>query len=103
MTKRNDEYTKELNRLAAIGEVDPNWYTNHLKKQREAENKALEDERIRVKKIKCPVCKSTSKSFHSKGESNGIFGPGYHYKETDSYYVCQKCGVMYKDLNKPKK
>jgi transposase-like protein len=115
MSKKNTkvkEYTKELNKLAKESgpvktipwpELDPNWYQNMMKKQEEAENKAREEEKKRIEDMKCPVCKSTEKGFVSHGKDNGIFGPGYHYSETDSYWVCHKCGVMFKDLNKPQR
>jgi rubredoxin len=108
MNKRVNEYREAVNKLlqesgpAKKVEIGPNWYTNHLREQAEAETHARNLEEKRIKNLKCPVCQSTSKSFHSTGSSNGIFGPGYHYSETDSYWVCNKCGVMYKDLNKQK-
>jgi len=109
INKKVKEYHKELNRLTVEGGpvntvvIDPNWYTNLLKEQQEKENLARKAEQQRVNKLKCPVCCSTKKAFHSKGHDNNIYGPGYHYTETDSYYVCQECGIMFKDLNKPQK
>lgn len=108
MSKRDKAYETELNRLAKEGKletasIDPNWYTNWLKEYEESKKKAEEIEKKRIDDMKCPVCKSTDKGFVSHGKDNGIFGPGYHYSETDSYWVCHKCGVMYKDLNKPQK
>lgn len=109
MNKRDKAYKDELNRIAEESgpvkktEIDPNWYTNHLKEQQEAENKAREVEQKRINDMKCPVCGSTDKGYVSQGQSNGIFGPGHHYSETDSYWVCHKCGVMFKDLNKPQR
>jgi rubredoxin len=107
--KRAKEYSKELIELAEKSgpvktvEIDPNWYHNMMKQQEEAKAKAHEAEQKRIADMKCPVCQSTDKGFISQGHSNGIFGPGHHYSETDSYWVCHKCGVMYKDLNKPQK
>ena len=107
MSKKVKEYREALLKIAEESgpvipvTIDPNWYTNLLKKQEETEAKARKDEQNRINKIKCPVCQSTSKGLHSNGHDNNIYGPGYHYTETDSYYVCQKCGIMYKDLNKP--
>ena len=107
-SKRDKEYENELDRLAKEGKFrtvteDPEWYSNYLKEQEDAKNKAREIEKQRIDDMKCPCCQSTDKGFVSQGHSNGIFGPGYHYSETDSYWVCNKCGVMYKDLNKPQK
>jgi len=65
----------------------------------EAEKKAEED---RIKAIKCPSCKSTSKEHAQHRNDNGIIGTGYASWITNEYYVCKKCGAMFKDLNKNK-
>jgi len=65
----------------------------------EAEKKAEED---RIKAIKCPSCKSTSKEHVEHRNDNGIIGPGYASWVTNEYYVCKKCGTMFKDLEKYK-
>ena len=74
-------------------EFDENWYEQHL--QAEEEN--------RIKKIKCPSCKSTSKEHIEKRNDNGIIGPGYSSWLVEEYFVCNKCGTMFQDINKLKK
>jgi transposase-like protein len=64
---------------------------------------AKEKEEERISAITCPSCKSTDKEHIVKSNNNGILGPGYHSWIVDEHFVCKKCGVMYKDLNKPKK
>ena len=80
--------------------LDPNWYQKHLEEKRKAEDEARKKEENRIKKIKCPSCKSTSKDHIQKRESNGIIGPGYSSWIVDEYFVCKKCGTMFKDLEK---
>lgn len=84
-------------------ELDPDWYEKAMAKRQaevDAERKAEED---RIKKIKCPSCKSTSKDHIEKRNDNGIFGPGYSSWIVDEYYVCRKCGTMFKDMEKNNK
>ena len=76
------------------------WYEKHLKAEREAKEKVRKEEEDRIKKIKCPSCKSTSKEHIEKRENNGIIGPGYSSWIIDEYFVCKECGTMFKDLNK---
>lgn len=52
----------------------------------------------RINKIKCPVCKSKEKHRSIQRDSNGIMGPGHSSWTVEEYFVCKKCGVMYKDL-----
>ena len=82
--------------------IDPDWYTKHLKAEEEAKEKARKEEEERIKKIKCPSCKSISKEHVVKSENNGIFGSGYSSWVIDEYFVCNKCGTMFKDLFKIK-
>jgi transposase-like protein len=67
-----------------------------------AEEKAKK-EKERLSNIKCPLCKSKNKNHVVKSENNGVMGPGYSSWETENYYVCLDCGIMYKDLEKFKK
>ena len=66
-------------------------------------NEAIEKERNRFDELKCPVCKSLNKKETTISENNGVIGSGYHSHITLQYLVCQDCGVMYKDINKPEK
>jgi predicted Zn-ribbon and HTH transcriptional regulator len=71
--------------------------------QRKAEIEAEEKAEIdRIKAIKCPSCKSTSKDHIEKRDDNGIIGPGYSSWIVDEYFVCKKCGTMFKDMEKMK-
>jgi hypothetical protein len=81
-------------------ELDPNWYEKMQEETRQAEMKALKEEEERIEKMSCPSCKSTDKDHIVKSEDNGIYGPGFCSWVIDEYYVCKKCGTMYKDLNK---
>ena len=84
-------------------ELDPDWYEKALKKRQDeidAEKKIEED---RIKKIKCPSCKSVSKQHVEKRKDNGIYGPGFSSWIVDEYYVCNKCGTMFKDMVKMKR
>ena len=64
---------------------------------------AVELEKERFAKLKCPVCKSETKKEIFHAHNNGVIGPGYHSTVTLEYVVCEECGVMYKDLHKPAK
>lgn len=82
--------------------LDPDWYKKHLEVKIEDEEKAHKAEEDRIKKIKCPSCKSTSKDHIEKRNDNGIFGPGYSSWLIDEYFVCRECGTMFKDMEKYK-
>ena len=72
-------------------------------KEREKKKEAWDKKEFkRFKNIKCPVCQSTKKENITKTANNGIIGPGYSSWVTEEYLVCGNCGVMYKDLKKPK-
>jgi transposase-like protein len=73
------------------------------REKEEAKEKTRKEEEDRIKKIKCPSCKSTKKEHKVKRSDNGIYGPGFSSWIVDEYYVCQKCGTMFKDLNKIEK
>lgn len=57
-------------------------------------------EKQRIEKLECPACKSKKKKYHYERKSNGIIGPGYHSTIIKEYYICEKCGIHYSDLNK---
>jgi len=81
---------------------DPDWYGRHVRAEAEAKKKARLEEEERIKKLVCPVCKSTDKAHIIKSGSNEIYGPGYCSWVLDEYYVCKECGVMYQDITKLK-
>ena len=83
-------------------QLPPNWYENMIKEKKDAEEKARKEELNRIQKIKCPSCKSTSTDHVEKRNDNGIFGPGYSSWVVDEYFVCNKCGTMFKDMEKRK-
>lgn len=60
----------------------------------------IAEESERIKKMKCPACSSVNKKRHTTSKNNGIIGPGYRSTILDDYYICQKCGIHYSDLNK---
>lgn len=80
--------------------LDPDWYGKQIKAVKEAKEEAKKIEQERIDKIKCPSCKSTSKQHVEKRNDNGIFGPGYSSWIIDEYFVCKKCGTMFKDMEK---
>ncbi len=76
-------------------------------KELEKENKVRQEKAEKQRQnhfnnIECPVCKSTKKVNVVKTDSNKVYGPGYSSWVTEDYLICQNCGVMYKDLKKPK-
>ena len=73
-----------------------------LEKRKEEKEKRKKDEDERLANIKCPACKSSNKEHVAKRGDNGVYGPGFSSWLIDEYYYCTDCGVMYKDLNKPK-
>lgn len=62
-----------------------------------------EKENERRDNIECPVCKTKQAGRVVKTKSNDIIGPGSRSWVTEEYLVCGKCGVMFKDLNKPER
>lgn len=61
-------------------------------------DKMYKEEQDRINDMECPLCKSKDKNHIVKYVSNGVFGPGYHSKVTDDYYVCNSCGIHFSDL-----
>jgi transposase-like protein len=73
------------------------------KREQEQKRTEEEEEELRIKKIKCPVCKSTDKILHIKSNNNGVMGPGFSSWITDEYLICKDCGIHYNDISKLKK
>jgi len=95
--------TKKLKAdLKAIENLPIDWYSKMCREKEEAEELARKTEASRIAKIKCPSCKSTSKEHVQKRDDNGIIGPGYSSWLIDEYFVCNKCGTMFKDMEKRK-
>lgn len=82
---------------------DPDWYENSMKIKREEEEKIHKANEDRIKKIKCPSCKSTLKDHIEKRNDNGIIGPGFTSYIIDEYFICTECGTMFKDIEKMKR
>ena len=78
--------------------IDPDWYGKHLKAEAETREKARLIEEERIAKLACPLCGSIEKLHIIKSGSNDIIGPGYRSWIVDEYYVCEKCGIMFRDL-----
>ncbi len=66
-------------------------------------NESIEKEKIRFNELKCPVCESNNKKEICISENNGVLGPGHRNHIIQQYIVCQDCGIMYVDINKPEK
>jgi protein-arginine kinase activator protein McsA len=96
------EKLKEKGIVGIPVKLDPDWYKKHLEAEQKAKEEARKKEEDRIKKIKCPSCKSTSKDHIEKRNDNGIIGPGYSSWVIEEYYVCKKCGTMFKDMEKMK-
>lgn len=103
MSKREKTSLTEINKR--------NWTPIDMNKYYEEQHKEyLEDvlryekeiiqEKQRIEKLECPACKSKEKKHHCEGNSNGVYGPGHYSTITNEYYICEKCGIHYSDLNK---
>ena len=93
-----EEKLRKKGILGKSVDLDPNWYSNHLKAEAKAKEEARKKEEDRISKLCCPLCGSTSKLHIIKSGSNDIIGPGYRSWVIDEYYVCEKCGIMFRDL-----
>jgi C4-type Zn-finger protein len=89
--------------LEAIKNLPPDWYEKAMKEEQDIKDAERKIEKERIQKIKCPSCKSTSKEHIQNCDNNGVIGPGYSSWVIDEYYVCNKCGIMFKDISKMKK
>ena len=49
--------------------------------------------------MKCPNCKSENTKHEKITDNNGVCGPGYNSWVITDYYVCQECGVMFKNVD----
>ena len=96
------EKLKESGIVAKPVDLDPDWYDKHLRAEAAAKEEARKKEEERIDKLPCPVCKSMDKAHIVKSGSNDIIGPGYRSWVIDEYYVCNECGVMFRDLVKIK-
>ena len=68
----------------------------------ENKKKKEQEEKNRIDKIPCPVCKSINKHHHTKYKSNGIMGPGSASWLVEEYLICLDCGIHFTDLKKVK-
>ena len=95
----NDSSTQvnEIKLIDFFANQEKAWEEQRRKKQ-----EALELENKRSKEIECPLCKSKDKEYIIKTTNNGVYGPGYHSSVVEEYIVCKSCGIMYKDLKRPK-
>jgi len=98
--KSTIDILKEKGIVGTPVDLDPNWYTKHLEEERKAKEEARKKEEERIENIECPCCASNLKEHIIKSNNNGIIGPGYRSWETESYFVCKICGVMFKDIEK---
>jgi len=101
MAKLKSPIDDILKRSTPVEMPKIDWKAEHKKEVENYEN-WWKKEKKRIDNIKCPVCQSTKKENIEKTKSNNIIGPGYNSWVTEEYLVCGKCGVMYKDLKKPK-
>lgn len=101
--KSGKQKLEEMGIFSTPVDIDPDWYGKHLREKARLEEEARKVEETRIKKIKCPSCKSVSKNHVVKRNDNGIYGPGYASWIVDEYFVCNKCGTMFKDMEKIKK
>lgn len=95
MKKRSNKIMEEILNVEPIESFD----YNEILQDKQGTKKRIE-EKERISNIKCPVCKSTNKKHIVRSENNGVFGPGYSSWIVDDYFVCQNCGVMFKDIKK---
>ena len=65
-------------------------------------DQSKKEEQEQLINLKCPNCKSTKRKNVKITRSNGILGPGYHAIVDDEYFVCEECGIMFKDVQKYK-
>lgn len=64
-------------------------------------DKIEEGNKIIAELPKCPHCKSNKNTeLVEIRKDNGVFGPGFSSWIIDSYYVCKKCGSMFKRIFK---
>lgn len=69
-----------------------------MKERKKANERVQKLEEGKLNDVKCPVCKSTNKKHVVHRENNGVLGSGYASWITDDYFVCQDCGVMFKNI-----
>jgi len=102
MSKRTKVSLNEI--LKDAKPIDMSEYHRRREEERKADEeryrRELKEEEERVKKMTCPLCKSTEKERNVSSISNGVMGPGYHSRKIADHYVCMNCGVHYSDLNR---
>lgn len=84
--------------------LNPSIYFESIREQEEKVQKEYEEEmkeeEIRLTNLPCPLCKSLDKHLHIDYSSNGIYGPGSSSRIINEYYICNECGILFKDLKK---
>jgi transposase-like protein len=84
--------------------MDPGKIFKELKEQEDLSQELYElevkEENMRISNLCCPLCKSNNKHLHIDYSSNGIYGPGSSSRIINEYYICNECGILFKDLKK---
>ena len=84
--------------------IDPAKLFESMKEQQNLSQEKYElemkEESERISNLCCPLCKSNNKQLHIDYSSNGIYGPGSYSKVNSEYYICNECGILFKDLKK---
>ncbi len=57
----------------------------------------------KMKKLKCPLCKSGNVTDVSQYENNGIFGSGRKSWKISDFWKCEDCGIIFSPILKNKK
>ena len=102
MSKRIKSSVEELLKNAKPIDMS-DYYQRRDEERKRAEEKyrnELKEEKERVEKMTCPLCKSKNKERNVSTISNGVMGTGYHSKKIADHYICMDCGIHYSDLNK---
>jgi len=84
--------------------IDTDKLFESMKEQQNLSQKKYElemkEESERISNLCCPLCKSNNKHLHIDYSSNGIYGPGSSSRIINEYYICNECGILYRDLKK---
>jgi len=84
--------------------MDPSKIFKELKEQQdlaeELYNAQMKEEFERISNLCCPLCKSLDKYLHIDYSTSGIYGPGGSSKIHNEYYICNECGILFRDLKK---
>lgn len=99
----NKEIVNVVEELKSIW-MDPSKIFKELKEQQdlseELYNAQMKEEEERIFNLCCPLCKSNDKYLHIDYSTNGVYGPGSSSRVTNEYYICNECGILFKDLHK---